>query len=591
MSMVRAVLKWWKLYVAVLLPFLLLPIPLVYQYSEVKCAYILLLMAVFWMFEILPLAVTALLPIVLVPLFGIVEAKKVAPNYMKDTNMLFLGGLMMAICIENWSLHKRIALKVLQLVGTKPRWLMLGFMLPTWFLSMWISNTATTAMMVPIVGAVLQQIKIGSEKRSLKYQNSVVLSDFPESTENTGCINEAVVPAEGLTRIETAKEELASSPESVTPSLSTSRHSINTHASTPSLGHSVTNSQANIVTESTLTSDNTSDTEDAEYKSLCKAMFLCIAYAANAGGISTLTGTPPNLVLTGQLGVLFKGDTGINFTTWMAFALPVSFIVLILCWTWLQIYFIGCKATCTGCFNCKTTENDMKVKAVIQEEYRRLGKMTWAQLTSLIFFITLAALWLTRSPKFMPGWGDAFLNADGKSYVSDSTAAILISVILFIIPSEVPSCDPSKPVPPSLLDWETLTHKMPWNILILLGGGFAIADASQKSGLSEWIGLKLAGLSALPIWVMVLIITTIIAMLTEVTSNTATATLMLPILAEMALAGIVMNIFAIFTVTLGVCTWGRSLFTLDVYPPWAAQIANVTTLAPKVTLPTNLTTP
>uniref|UniRef100_A0A7N6F6H7 Solute carrier family 13 member 5b n=1 Tax=Anabas testudineus TaxID=64144 RepID=A0A7N6F6H7_ANATE len=540
-------------------PCLLLPLPLVIGTSEAKCAYVIVLMAVYWCSEVLPLAVTALLPVLLFPLFGIMQSKDVCVQYLKDTNMLFVGGLMVAVAVEHWNLHKRIALRVLLLVGVRPALLMLGFMGVTAFLSMWISNTATTAMMVPIVQAVLEQL-------------------------NT---SEAEMP------------QILSSDEAV---------------QTPE----VDNKQP-------LQSEKQSERQGEPL--MCKGMTLCVCYAASIGGTATLTGTGPNLVLSGQMSQLFpeNGDV-INFASWFGFAFPNMILMLTLAWLWLQFVFMGFNFKKTWGCGAEKTEKDIAAYNVICEQHRLLGPMSFGEISVLGLFSLLVVLWFTRDPGFVPGWATDIFNSKAKEYVTDATVAIFVAILLFVLPSKPPRFSviledyglaPHQnvgPTPP-LLTWKVAQKKLPWGIVFLLGGGFALAKGSDESGLSKWLGSQMTPLQSIPPWAIAIILCLLIATFTECTSNVATATLFLPILAsmsqsiginplyvmvpctlsasfafmlpvatppnaivfsygylkvaDMAKTGIVMNIIGILCITLAINSWGKAMFNLDSVPTWA----------------------
>ncbi|CAG2227901.1 SLC13A2_3_5 [Mytilus edulis] len=216
-------------------------------------------MAVYWITEALPIAVTSLLPIILTPLTGLGSAKTVSSKYLNDVSMLFLGGLMMAVAIEHWNIHKRLALRILLLVGSEPRWLMLGLMLPTWFLSMWISNTATTAMMIPIANAILVQLKEAKEEAET---NGHVANDTGKVRLDDVALkvndNEKIMEQQNNGDVN--KEEYE---------------------------------KKNYIPE-------TSKKDSQEYKRICKMLSICIAHTANVGGIASLTGTNPNVILKGQ---------------------------------------------------------------------------------------------------------------------------------------------------------------------------------------------------------------------------------------------------------------------------------------------------
>uniref|UniRef100_A0A4W4DR08 Solute carrier family 13 member 5b n=1 Tax=Electrophorus electricus TaxID=8005 RepID=A0A4W4DR08_ELEEL len=538
--------------ILVFTPLMLLPLPLVIGTTEASCAYVIILMAVYWCTEALPLAVTALLPALLFPLLGIMQSKQVCMQYLKDTNMLFVGGLIVAVAVEHWNLHKRIALRVLLFVGVRPALLMLGFMGVTSFLSMWISNTATTAMMVPILQAVLEQLDCRE-----------AAPDRPEPLlEPEGC---GEVPINGYS-----------------PDAEASRRR-----------------------------------QAAERWPACKGMTLCVCYAASIGGTATLTGTGPNLVLKGQMSQLFPQNADvINFASWFGFAFPNMIIMLLLAWLWLQFLF---KKT-WGCGSVKT-QKEIAAYNVIREEHRLLGPMSSGELSVLGLFALLVGLWFTRDPGFVTGWATCTFNSDAE-FVTDATVAVFVALLLFVLPS-----NPSllflfrfegsffTVATAALLTWKVAQKKMPWNIVLLLGGGFALAKGSEESGLSTWMGNQLTPLHNIPAWAMVIVLCLLITILTECTSNVATATIFLPVLAsmsqsigvnplyvmvpctlsasfafmlpvatppnaivfsygylkvsDMTKAGITMNIIGILCTMLAINTWGRAMFHLDSFPAWA----------------------
>uniref|UniRef100_A0A3Q3KE41 Solute carrier family 13 member 5a n=1 Tax=Monopterus albus TaxID=43700 RepID=A0A3Q3KE41_MONAL len=553
----------WRLKAVIILvgsPFILLPLAV--STTEAACAYVIALMAVYWCTEVLPLAVTALLPTILFPALGVMESKDVCMQYLKDTNMLFVGGLMVAVAVEHWNLHKRIALRVLLLVGVRPALLMLGFMGVTAFLSMWISNTATTAMMVPIVQAVLDQFhnNAGPEASSKSQSRSVVLhQEHPEKT---------------IGIQQTASKE-----------------------------------------------------EEEERRRMSKGLLLCVCYAASIGGTATLTGTGPNLVLIGQMSQLFPHNNDvINFASWFVFAFPTMVLMLTLAWFWLQFLYIGCNLRRTWGCRAVQSEKERAAYEVIKEEHRRLGPMSYGEVSVLALFILMVALWFTRDPRFMDGWATHVFNTRAE-FVTDATVALFVAFLLFVLPCEPPrylccwrSFESRGPAP-ALLTWQVTQKKMPWNIVLLLGGGFALAKGSEESGLSHWLGAQMTPLHSIPPWAIAVVLCLLVATFTECTSNVATATLFLPILAsmcqsislnplyvmipctlsasfafmlpvatppnaivfsygflkvsDMAKTGAVMNVIGIGCISLAINSWGRIMFSLDSFPSWANATAPV----------------
>ncbi|CAH3110521.1 unnamed protein product [Porites lobata] len=615
-SVAKTLLRWRKYLILLLTPLLLAPLPIAVPGSEARCAYCILIMAVYWVTEVVELAVTALLPLVLFPLFGVLGSKQVSTPYFKDTNVLFLGGLIVAVAVEHWNLHKRIALRVLLMVGAQPRSLMLGFMLTTAFLSMWISNTATTAMMVPIVEAVLSEIKNESIKNRLE-KNDDEDSKADELDE--------VVPHNGSYQLGDLNEEQE---KEETKTVTVQEPEIH-----EAEGEANGNTEAGLrykkderMSSVNLMRDE-EEVESAEtqyYNKMCKGMMLSIAYAANIGGTATLTGTAPNLVFSGQVTSIYPDSPGFGFAAWFGYAFPQMVILLFVAWVWLQLLFLKINfRRCCRCFclsrSKKKDHSAQAIKMVLQEQYRSLGPMSFAEKAVLGHFIMLALLWLFRDPKFIKGWSIIF----EKDYVRDATVAMIISFSLFVFPSErprifAPDGSANKP-PPGLLEFRSMQKKLPWNIIVLLGSGFALAEACKVSGLSKWVGTQLAYLDAIPSYAIVIIVCVMITTFTEVTSNTATATIFLPILAslgeeinvhpwylmlpaaiscsfafmlpvatppnaiifaggrlkvkDMAKAGIVMNVLAVTVLIICVNTYGVPMFDLKTFPDWAGNAA------------------
>ncbi|NXD00528.1 S13A2 protein, partial [Certhia familiaris] len=559
-------------------------------WQEALCGYVIIVMALFWCTEALPLAVTALLPVLLFPLMNIMDSTKVCQEYLKDTNMLFLGGLVMAIAIEKWNLHKRVALRVLLITGVRPALLLMGFMVVTAFLSMWISNTATTAMMVPIAQAVMEQL----HKSEVESDTTVQVSEHTNK----------------------AFELQEKSPENFKEPEEKGEWVV---------GWFSLQGNSHVLTVEEERKRN--EAIEKKHLSLSKGMSLCICYSSSIGGIATLTGTTPNLVLQGQVNDLYKDNGGIiNFASWFSFAFPTMVVLLILAWIWLQILYLGFNFKKNfGCGASPAVKaKEQQAYEIIKGESKKLGKMTFAEIEVLIIFILLVVLWFTREPGFFPGWATVLFNKNNTSYVTDATVAVFISMLLFILPSGFSSQDKEEKqtggrarfrAPPPLLDWKIVQEKMPWNIVFLLGGGFALAKGSEESGLSEWLGTKLTPLQNIPHPAIAFLLCLLIATFTECTSNVATTTLFLPILAsmaeaiclnplyvmlpctlsaslafmlpvatppnaivfsygqlrviDMAKAGFVLNILGVLTISLAINTWASSLFQLHTFPSWA----------------------
>lgn len=387
---------------------LLLPQPADMPEYSLQVAAVALLMATYWITEAIPIPATALMPIVLFPLLGVMPTSKVTLAYGNHLIFLFMGGFLIAVTIEKWQLHRRIALRTILLVGVSSNQIILGFMLATAFLSAWISNTATAMMMVTIGLAVVKQAQ----------QDSGSLSD---------------------------------------------------------------------------------------HSNFSTALMLSIAYAASIGGVATLIGTPPNAILAGVIESNYGYSIG--FAQWMAFGVPISLSMLALCWFYLTR------------FAFKSEFDELPGgKHSIQVKLAELGSMSLPEKKVLSIFTLVAISWILRG----------LLDIEELSAVSDASIAIAGAVLLFIIPAGKNMSEP-------LLDWRT-AKTIPWDIMILFGGGFALANGFSSSGLTEWLANQLVALQGMELIVIIFMVVLLVIFLTEITSNTATASLMLPVMGAFAVA-------------------------------------------------------
>ena len=349
--------------------------------------------AIWWIFEALPIAVTALLPIVLFPIAGGMDLAQTTASYGHKLIFLIMGGFMIAIAIEKWNLHKRIALNIIYFIGTDLRKIILGFMAATAFLSMWISNTATAVMMLPIGVVIIKQLK-----------------DNPNTDENENNI-------------------------------------------------------------------------------FGKALMLAIAYSASIGGIATLIGTPPNLVMAGIVSQVYGYE--ISFLEWIVFGLPVSMLLLAICWVYLTRYAFTFKQD-------KFPDGREEILKLKNE----LGVISYEQKIVGLVFISVGFCWITRSfllQKIFPALDDAII-------------AIIFAMILFIINAKSKN--------DKILEWKEAV-KMPWGILLLFGGGMSLAKAFDVSGLAIWIGNQITAFGNFDLFLFLILLVTAINFLTEVTSNVA----------------------------------------------------------------------
>ncbi|NXW04008.1 S13A1 protein, partial [Fregetta grallaria] len=513
MKILSYLLVYRRFLLIVLTPLLLLPLPLIIKTKEAECAYTLFVVAIFWLTEALPLAVSALLPALMFPLFGIMESKEVASAYFKDFHLLLIGVICLATSVEKWNFHKRVALRMVMLVGVNPAWLMLGFMVSCAFLSMWLSNTSAAAMVMPIVEAVAQQI-IRAEAEA----------DALETSCSNGSINLALELDENIGECESSdwKEK--------EKQVNGYGNDVGSTVCTTEKENEKEKEQQNLPPVET----GRKSRKD-KYSGIFKVMSLCVAYSATIGGLTTITGTSTNLIFAEHFNTRYPACQCINFGSWFILSIPITVIILLLSWVWLQWLFLGFDFK--NMFKCgkkKTAREEASVQ-VIQKEYKKLGPISYPEIVTLVLFILMTLLWFTREPGFIPGWSSLFPKY--KGYVTDSTTALVIGLLFFIIPAKTFSRTSNGENTvfgyTPLITWKEFQSCMPWEIAILVGGGFALADGCEVSKLSEWVATKLTPLGSLPLWLIILISCLIVTSVTEVASNPATITIFLPILAPL----------------------------------------------------------
>ncbi|KAL3258951.1 hypothetical protein MRX96_016619 [Rhipicephalus microplus] len=432
-------------------------------------------MSTFWMTNAVPLPVTALLPVVLFPLLGVLPTDEACYPYLQETNMLFIGSLIMAMAIEHCNVHKRIALRVMLCVGTNPRWIMLGFMLTTMFMSTWICNTATTAMMMPIVDAVLAEV-IDAEYDPLMLAEVGGACD----TEKGG--------QKPLNR-STSTESSGKKEKSVSP----------------------------VSRSCSVRSEDVA--KQKAQRTLSKSLYLSVAFAANIGGTATLTSAGPNLILKFVVEEFYGGLPPIDYASWLVFSTPGVVISVFVVWAAFQLLYRN-----TGAIGLE--KKGHAAKKVINKKYDELGPMNFHEFAVLVMLATLVLLWMFRDPHFARGWATFF----GDLKPKDATAALFVIFFLFVIPA-----DPRKiGTSPTLLTWDVVQKRLPWGVVLLRGGGFAMAEATNVSGLSRWMGHQLSSFGFMSPQCIIFVVSGIVAFITEVVSNSATATIFLPIMAQLA---------------------------------------------------------
>lgn len=396
-----------------------------------NCLAVMLLMIVWWVSESLPWAVPALLPAALFPILGVVKADQASAPYANKTIILFIAAFFIAQAMLKWNLHRRIAMRIVQKIGTSPRRIILGFMVACALLSMFISNTATAMMMMPMgLAVILHTAEVG---RRLQKEGQLKTVNF-------------------------------------------------------SAGKYV----------------------------FASCLMLGIAFSSNSGGMGTLIGTPPNMIFAGQLTTLFPGAPPVDFAGWLGLGMPLSIITTIVTWA-LLVYVLR-----------RPEIDEIPGGAeLIEEETSKLGPWNTGEKAVGIILLLTTLAWLFREEKLLgsitvPGLATIF------PWIDDSTIAVLMAIMLFVIPISFEKKQ-------FALTWDWAL-KIPWGIVLLFGGGFSLASALSASGAATWIASLLTGVSGMHLIVLMLIVALVVALFSTVATNTATATVFMPILGTMAVA-------------------------------------------------------
>jgi sodium-dependent dicarboxylate transporter 2/3/5 len=376
-------------------------------------------MATWWITEAVPIGVTSLLPFILFPLLGVMDASVVAMQYMEQTIFLFIGGFFLAFALEKWNLHTRIAYRILLLTGTSPSQLLAGVMLTAFLISMWISNTATVLMLIAAVTAMITMHQSG---------------------------------------------------------------------------------------------------DDRARKKIACGLMLALSYSATIGGISTLVGTPPNMVFAGFVEKTYQGAFSITFNRWFAFAFPFSALFIIASYFILRHLFIS---------GHRHTPFSLDF---IRQELKKRGPLSTEEKWLLTVFSLMVLLWFSRSSITLgtfsfPGWSSWL---PFGHYIRDSTVAITLSALLFFIPSRTRKGE-------RILEWKDV-NRLPFRIILLFGSGFALAEGFERSGLAALLANRLEGINHMPGWLLLLILIGMITLLSEFASNVASVQLVLPVLAPLAVS-------------------------------------------------------
>lgn len=390
---------------------------------------LLLWMAIWWATEALPLSVTSLLPLVILPLFKVIDAKTISKSYMSQEIMLFMGGFFISAALEQSGLHKRFSIWLIDKIGTSPRKVILAFMIAVGFISMWISNTTATVMALPIALSIITLYR-------------------------------ELLNKEG----------------------------------------------AGI------------DTEPGTFK-FAIALMLGVAFAASIGGMGTPIGTPPNIIFLGMAKKMFPNAPSLSFLDFTKFGF--IFIAFFLPFTWFML---------TSVFFKPGFKSLSESKEVFKNELRGLGSMSKRERIVAVVFVITVLLWIFRADLnfgafTIKGWSSILKVQD---FVHDSTIAMIAALALFMLPVNYREGD-------MVLSWKA-AKEVPWDILLIFGGGLAIADAILQTKLADFVASKLGFLQGVGLFWVILLVGGVGFVIAQFTSHTSATSIFMPIAGALAVA-------------------------------------------------------
>jgi anion transporter len=469
---------------------------------------VVLMMGLFWISEVIPLSATALLPVALFPFCGVLPADETAKAYMSDSLMLFLGSFIIGLAMEKHQLHKRIALNMLMHIGNQPRLIVLGMMSTTLLVSMFMSNTSTTAVVAPLGVSIIRQFEqtcaaaaASSSASSIEVFEPAGSSYHPEPVLSSDKLaSDTALDVEMAGAHEQPDFPGRAGAEAALTVVAASSNAMAQHSSAAAAHYLVETDHDGIAE---LDVELPVSTAPSAAINIGKAMMLGTAYAANTGGTATSIGTGPNLVFLALLPAMFHASPGVSFLQWFIFAFPLAIFQASFIFGFLIVRFM----------RKESLNFDM---ARLQADHQALGPISKAELVISGDLLLVILLWATRSGfgTWLPGWASLFPYRPG-----DGTVAVVGAVLLFLW---------------DIIEWREDLLRLPWDIIVLMGGGTAMAFGCAKSGLSTLVAEQFEDLGDFPFVLQIFFIAVLVTVTTELISNIAAANLILPILGALA---------------------------------------------------------